>query len=146
MKKSIKEIQTTQEITNSKKYKYNYKLSDEDKQLITLDYYLNRSNQNIADLCNRYNISKRTLYNIINNNKNQKEVNKYITDCRNNFTKKTTILIDKAIEKLNGKIDEDNATIKDLVTAIGVLYDKNRLENNLSTNNSSININLKIEK
>ena len=146
MQKTIKEIQTTQEITNSKKNKYNYKLTDEDKQIITLDYYLNRSSQNIEDLCTRYNISKRTLYNVINNSKNQKEVNKYIAECRNNFTKKTTILIDKAIEKLNGKIDEDNATIKDLVTAIGVLYDKNRLENNLSTNNSSININLKIEK
>ena len=144
-KQPIKEIQTTQELVKSNKTKHNYKLTREDKQIITLDYYLNRSTQNIEDLCNRYNISKRTLYNIINNSKNQKEVDRYITECKNNFTKKTTILIDKAIDKLGGKIEQDDANIRDLTTAIGILYDKNRLENNQSTSNNSIQINIKVE-
>lgn len=125
--------------------KHNYKLSQEDKQQITLEYYLNRKKENIEDLCNRYNISRQTIYNIIRDKKNQKQLNDYITENRNNFTKKTSLLIDKAIDKLNDKIESEEINAKDLVTTIGVLYDKNRLENNQSTSNNSININIKIE-
>ena len=129
----------------AKTNKHNYKLSQEDKQQITLEYYLNRKKENIEDLCNRYNISRQTIYNIIRDKKNQKQVDKYINECRSNFTKKTSILIDKAIDRLNDKIEDNDVNTKDLVTAIGVLYDKNRLENNQSTSNNSININIKIE-
>jgi hypothetical protein len=129
----------------AKTNKHNYKLSQEDKNIITLEYYLNRKKENIEDLYNRYNISKQTIYNIIRDEKNQKQLNDYINQSRNNFTKKTSILIDKAIDKLNDKIENEEVNAKDLVTTIGVLYDKNRLENNLSTSNNSININIKIE-
>lgn len=129
----------------AKTNKHNYKLSQEDKQQITLEYYLNRKKENIEDLCNRYNISRQTIYNIIRNKKNQKQLNDYITESRNNFTKKASLLIDKAIDKLNDKIEEEDINAKDLVTTIGILYDKNRLENNQSTSNNSININIKIE-
>lgn len=125
--------------------KHNYKLSQEDKQQITLEYYLNRKKENIEDLCNRYNVSKQTIYNIIRDKKNQTQLNEYITESRNNFTKKASILIDKAIDRLNDKIEGEEINAKDLVTTIGVLYDKNRLENNQSTSNNSININIKIE-
>lgn len=125
--------------------KHNYKLSQEDKQQITLEYYLNRKKENIEDLCNRYNVSKQTIYNIIRDKKNQTQLNEYITESRNNFTKKASILIDKAIDRLNDKIEDNDVNTKDLVTTIGVLYDKNRLENNQSTSNNSININIKIE-
>jgi transposase-like protein len=129
----------------AKTTKHNYKLSQEDKQQITLEYYLNRKKENIEDLCNRYNISKQTIYNIIRDKKNQKQLNDYINQSRSNFTKKTSILIDKAIDRLNDKIENEEVNAKDLVTTIGVLYDKNRLENNQSTSNNSININIKIE-
>lgn len=129
----------------AKTNKHNYKLSQEDKQQITLEYYLNRKKENIEDLCNRYNVSKQTIYNIIRDKKNQKQLNEYITESRNNFTKKASILIDKAIDRLNDKIEGEEVNAKDLVTTIGVLYDKNRLENNQSTSNNSININIKIE-
>lgn len=129
----------------AKTTKHNYKLSQEDKNIITLEYYLNRKKENIEDLCNRYNISKQTIYNIIRDKKNQKQLNEYINQTRNNFTKKTSILIDKAIDRLNEKIENEEVNAKDLVTTIGVLYDKNRLENNQSTSNNSININIKIE-
>ena len=56
------------------------------------------------------------------------------------------MIIDKAINQLNEKIEDGDANIKDLTTTIGILYDKNRLEQNLSTSNNSININLKIER
>jgi len=138
-------IKTKQEIIKATKEKHNYKLSQEDKNIITLEYYLNRKKENIEDLCNRYNVSKQTIYNIIRDKKNQKQLNEYISQTRNNFTKKTSILIDKAIDKLNDKIESEEVNAKDLVTTIGVLYDKNRLENNQSTSNNSININIKIE-
>ncbi len=144
MKKTTEEITKTQTLVKSTKH--NYKLSEEDKQAIVLDYYLNRSKENIQDLCNRYNISTRRVYQLVKDEKYQKEVNNYITECKNNFTKKTTILINNAIDKLQDKIQNEDANIKDLTTTIGILYDKNRLEQNLSTSNNSININLKIER
>lgn len=143
MKKTSKEITTNQTLV--KKNKYNYKLSEEDKQHITLEYYLNRQTSNVEDICNRYNISSRRLYQIVKDEKYQKELNNYITECKNNFSKKTTMIIDKAINQLNEKIQEGDANIKDLTTTIGILYDKNRLEQNLSTSNNSISINIKVE-
>lgn len=144
MKKTTEEITKTQTLVKSNKH--NYKLSEEDKQLITLDYYLNRSKENIQDICNKYNITSQTIYNIVKQEKYQKQLDNYITESRKNFSKKTSILIDKAIDKLQNKIDTEEANIKDLTTTIGILYDKNRLEQNLSTSNNSININLKIER
>lgn len=141
----MKEIQKIEQAL-VKRNKHNYKLTDEDKQSITLEYYLNRSNENIQDICTRYSISKQTIYNIVKDEKYQKELEKHINETRQNFSKKTSILIDKAIDKLQNKIDTEEVNNKDLITAIGVLYDKNRLEQNLSTSNNSININLKIEK
>ena len=129
-----------------KRVKHNYKLTDEDKQSIVLEYYLNRSKENIEDLCNRYNVSTRTIYSIVKQEKYQKEVNKYITECKKNFSKKSKIIIDKALNKLNEKIDNEEVSPKDLITLTGVLYDKTRLEDNLSTSNNSIEINLKIER
>lgn len=144
-KQPIKEIQTKQELVKSNKTKHNYKLTQEDKQTITLEYYLNRRKENIQQLCNRYNISHQTVYNIVKDEKNQKLLNNYITETRKNFSKKTSILIDKAIDKLNDKIEDEEVNTKDLVTTIGILYDKNRLENNQSTSNNSIQINIKVE-
>ena len=137
---------TEKKQTLVKRDKYNYKLTNEDKQSIVLEYYLNRSKQSIKELSNKYNVSTRRLYQIIKDEKYQKEVNNYITECKNNFTKKTTILINKAIDKLQDKLETEDPNIKDLTTTIGILYDKNRLENNLSTSNNSISINIKVEK
>ena len=144
--KQVEEIQTTQTLTPTKKSKHNYKLSEEDKQHIVLEYYLNRQTSNVEDICSKYNISTRRLYQIVKDKKYQKELNNYITECKNNFSKKTTMIIDKAINQLNEKIQEGDANIKDLTTTIGILYDKNRLEQNLSTSNNSISINIKVEK
>lgn len=144
--KQVEEVQTTQTLAPTKKSKHNYKLSEEDKQSIVLEYYLNRSKQSIEELCNKYSISSRTIYSIVKQEKYHKLVDNYITECKKNFAKKSTILIDKALDKINDKIEENDASMKDLTTTLGILYDKNRLENNLSTSNNSININLKIER
>ena len=45
-------------------------------------------------------------------------------------------------EILNG----DKVTLSQLSTTLGILYDKSRLENNLSTSNNEVKISIKIEK
>lgn len=144
-KKPIKEIQTKQELIKSNKTKHNYKLTQEDKQAILLEYLLNRKKENIDTICNKYGISNRYLYTIVNDKKNKEIVNSYITECSKNFTKKSKLIIDKALNTINEKIEEGDASIRDLTILTGTLYDKTRLEDNLSTSNNSISINIKVE-
>ena len=126
--------------------KHNYKLTQEDIKDIMLYYYLDNTKQTREELLNKYNISKQTYYNIIKDKKNKALIDKDITAARQNFTRKSEIIIDKALNKINKNIDNDNVNNKDLITTLGILYDKTRLEQNLSTSNNSININLKIER
>ena len=128
------------------RYKHNYKLTQEDIKDIMLYYYLDNTKQTRQDILDKYNISKQTYYNIIKDKKNKELIDKDITAARQNFTRKSEIIIDKALNKINKNIDNDNVNNKDLITTLGILYDKTRLEQNLSTSNNSININLKIER
>ena len=128
------------------RYKHNHKLSDEDIKEILLYYYLDNTKQTRDELLKKYNITKQTYYNVVKNNKNKQLIEKDINDARQLFTQKSNIIIDKALNKINKNIDNDETSTKDLITTLGILYDKTRLENNLSTNNSSININIKVEK
>lgn len=131
--------------------KHNYKLTEEDRHNIILDYTLNHTKDNILSICSRYDISKRTLYDILHKyDDKQKEeiVNNSIKQYKRNFTKRTEHIISKALNRLEEEINkQDNEiNISQLTTAIGILYDKNRLENNLSTSNNSFNININIDK
>jgi uncharacterized protein (UPF0262 family) len=128
------------------RYKHNHKLSDEDIKEILLYYYLDNTKQTRDELLKKYNITKQTYYNVVKSDKNKQLIEKDITAARQLFTQKSNIIIDKALNKINKNIDNDEASTKDLITTLGILYDKTRLENNLSTNNSSININIKVEK
>lgn len=134
-----------QELVKSNKTKHNYKLSQEDIKDIMLYYYLDNRKQTRQDILNKYNISKQTYYNIIKDKKNIELINKDITEARQNFTKKSEIIIDKALNKINQNLDNGDINNKDLITITGILYDKTRLENNLSTQNQAISINIKIE-
>lgn len=133
-----------EELARSKKH--NYKLSPDDIKEIMLYYYLDNTKATRQEILDKYNISKQTYYNIIKDKKNIEAINKDITQARQNFTRKSEIIIDKALNKINNKIDKDDVSPKDLITITGILYDKTRLEQNLSTSNNSININLKIER
>ena len=127
--------------------KHNYKLSPEDKKAIVLEYYLNKSKSSIDNICKTYNISPKTMYTVLNQY-TQKEKQSIIDDSvkeyKKNFTRKSHIIINKALEKIYKKLDDDNS-INQLSTTIGILYDKTRLEDNLSTSNNSVNISIKIE-
>jgi len=129
--------------------KHNYKLSEEDKHNIILEYYLNRSKCNMEKIASNYDITRQTVHTIVNQY-TQKEKNQIIDNCikeyKQNFTRKSHAIINKALEKINSQLeDQENIDINKLSTTIGILYDKTRLEDNLSTSNNSININIKID-
>lgn len=127
--------------------KHNYKLTKEDKNNIILEYYLNRSKNNVEKIASNYNITRQSVYQVLNSY-TQKEKNDIvdasIKEYKQNFTRKSHAIINKALEKIYKKLDDDNS-INQLSTTIGILYDKTRLEDNLSTSNNSVNISIKIE-
>ena len=143
MTNTSKEIQTTQ--TLAKTTKHNHKLSREDIKEIMLYYYLDNTRATREEILNRYNISESYYYRLIKDQKNIDLINRDITEHRQLFSKKSEIIISKILNKVNNKVDNEDASIKDLITSMGILYDKTRLENNLSTSNNSISINIKVE-
>ena len=82
------------------------------------------------------------FYNVINSEK----AKHIITEYQGNLSKKFEKIIEKAIKKLDAKVENEDIKALELTKIIGILYDKSRLENNLSTENKAININIKIEK
>lgn len=128
------------------KGKHNYKLSDEDKQQIIVEYYLNRRKENVSDLCRRFDISDRTLYSLVKSDKGKEILEQHIIRSKKNFGKKLDLILDKAINGLNERLEEEDIKALDYAKILGITYDKSRLENNLSTSNNAININIKVEK
>lgn len=128
------------------KGKHNYKLSDEDKQQIIVEYYLNRRKENVQDLCRRFDISDRTLYSLVKSDKGKEILEQHITESKKNFSKKLDIILNKAINGLNDRLENEDIKALEYAKILGITYDKSRLENNLSTSNNAININIKVEK
>lgn len=122
------------------------KLTKEQTQDLILDYTLDNSKKNAKRLIDKYGISERRLYQIIKENKSQ-EIKQSITDNSSNFSKRAEKIIQMVFDRLEKQLlEDDKATLSQLSTTLGILYDKSRLENNLSTSNNSININIKVEK
>lgn len=122
------------------------KLTKEQTKDLILDYTLDNSKKNAKRLIDKYGISERRLYQIIKENKS-KEIEQSITDNSSNFSKRAEKIIQMVFDRLEKQLQEDDkATLSQLSTTLGILYDKSRLENNLSTSNNSININIKVEK
>ena len=126
--------------------KHNYKLSEEDKKQIVVEYCLNRRKQTIQDLCNRFNVSETTVYNLVKSSNGKKILEQHIIESKSNFSKKLDLILDKAIEGLNNQLENEDIKAIDYAKILGITYDKSRLENNLSTSNNAININIKVEK
>lgn len=124
------------------KNKHNYKLTEEDKKEIVISHYLDSTEQNNQYLRDKFGLSIQGYYNVINSN----ESNNYITEYKSNLSKRFEDVIEKAIIKLKNKVETEDIKALELTKIIGILYDKTRLENNLSTSNNAININIKVEK
>lgn len=128
------------------KYKHNYKLDNEDKKTIMIEYLLNKKNDNVNNLCSKYNISRTTFYNIVKSKEGKELLNRHITENKQNFTKKLELILDKTYERLNTALDSDKISARDLSIIGATTYDKLRLQEGLSTENKAINININIEK
>lgn len=123
------------------------KLSPEDKKNIVALYYLNRSDQSVQEIAKKYNITRRYVYKLIKQKENDPETKKYIIQTTQEFTKKNKIIMQEIQEAMlkKLKVDPDAVSFQQLATSYGILYDKTRLEENLSTSNNSIKIDIKIE-
>ena len=122
------------------------KLSEEQRQVIIQSVKLDNSKANLARICNDYNITRQYIYKLIKKDAKQ-EIEQSITQDNQEFTKKANRIIDLVFKRLEDElINNDKITLSQLSTTLGILYDKSRLENNLSTSNNSININIKVEK
>ena len=126
--------------------KHNYKLSEEDKKGIVIEYCLNRSFQNVQDLAKKYSISVSYLYRLVKSQDGQQILDRHIKESRSNFKKKLDLLLEKTYDRLNNALDTEEIKAKDLALIGAMTYDKSRLENNLSTSNNSISINIKVER
>lgn len=130
---------------NKKRKKYNRLSEDKAKEVIAL-YKLDNSKNNIKKICNDYNITKQTIFNLAKRDVSN-SIEKSITGNSSDFTKRLEELIDLTMGRIEQELKEgEKITLSQLSTTLGILYDKSRLEKNLSTNNSSINIKIEIEK
>lgn len=122
------------------------KLTEEQRQVIIQELKLDYSRKNIDRICKDYNITKQYAYKLAKKDIKQ-EIEKNITSTDGEFTKKANHIIALVFERLEKELlNNDKITLSQLSTTLGILYDKSRLENNLSTSNNSININIKVEK
>ena len=127
------------------KYK---RLSESERVNIIASYMLDKSNNNIKKICNDYDISKQTIYNLVKKKDLKEKALNSISEKVPNFTKRIDAIIDNALDKIEYKLqyeDGEKTTYRDLAVMIGTLYDKSRLEKNLSTENKAVEINIKIE-
>ena len=122
------------------------KLTKEQRQDIITSYKLDNSKNNISKLCNDYNITKQYIFKLAKSDI-AKNIEKNIIETKPVFTKRVNEIIEKLLNRIDYEIENgDKITLSQLSTTLGILYDKSRLENNLSTSNNSININIKVEK
>ncbi len=117
-------------------------------------------NQKIAEiitsyaLTNSYNatakecgVSANSVKNIIVKQKaeNADKFEKVCKEKKETFIQKADKIIDKALNKLDKVLDEDNIPANHLTTVIGTLIDKKRLVGGESTNNDTITIKMSDE-
>lgn len=120
----------------------NRKLTEQQRKEIVISHYLDNTTANIEYMMQHYNISKQGLYNVINS----KKAEQYITEFKPNLNKNLEKIMNIAIQKLETALQKEEIKALDIAKILGIVYDKSRLENNLSTSNNSININIKVEK
>lgn len=122
------------------------KLSKEQREELKLEYKLDNSKNNLKRLIDKYSITERRLFQIVKEDFSE-DSKQTITKSQYNFSKRANEIIKLALDRIEQEIiNGDKITLSQLSTTLGILYDKSRLESNLSTENKAININIKIEK
>jgi len=122
------------------------KLTKEQRKELVLEYRLDNSKANTKRLIDKYNITERRLFQIVKEDKN-KEIVQNITESKDYFSKRANEIIKLAMDRIEQEIlNGDKVSLSQLSTTLGILYDKSRLENNLSTSNNEVKISIKIEK
>lgn len=121
------------------------KLNNEQRQAIILSAKLDNSKENILKLCKEYDITKQYVYKLLR--QDAKKDSTSTIENSSEFTKKANHIIELVFDRLEKELENnDKITLSQLSTTLGILYDKSRLENNLSTSNKAIEINIKVEK
>lgn len=121
------------------------KLNNEQRQAIILSAKLDNSKENILKLCKEYDITKQYVYKLLR--QDAKKDSNSIIESSSEFTKKADHIIELVFDRLERELENnEKITLSQLSTTLGILYDKSRLENNLSTSNKAIEINIKVEK
>lgn len=89
-------------------------------------------------------IAESTVRKIVDEHKNEEEYAKLCDEKKEEFADKATRIIDKALQRLERAIenDEEYIPVNQLTTAIGTLYDKRALAKGESTNNTKMIIQL----
>ena len=122
------------------------KLSEDQRRDIITKYKLDNSKSNINKICSDYNITRQYIFKLAKSEA-AKDIEKTITESKQQFTKRVDKIIIQILDRIEQEVLEgDKITLSQLSTTLGILYDKSRLENNLSTSNNAININIKVEK
>jgi GTP-sensing pleiotropic transcriptional regulator CodY len=79
-----------------------------------------------------------TVIDIVKKNQDKEEFVELRNKTRRKFSKDFERILEKAIKRLDREIDEqDRIPVNQLSTVIGTVYDKNRLENDESTENTN---------
>lgn len=121
------------------------KLTENERKEIVMLCSIDTTKENIKQVASNYDITPRYIYKLLKTDRKQ-EIENSIKENNDMFTKKTDAIIIKLLDKISDKIENENVTLSQLSTTLGILYDKNRLEKNLSTTNKAIEINIKVEK
>lgn len=125
--------------------KHNYKLGPEEEKKLCLAHLMHHP---VDDLLKEYNITERTYYNIVSKHKknNYQILDEDIKELRQNFSKKTSILIDKLLYRIEQELDSGkDVNISQLTTSLGILKDKQSIDLGQATSNSAISINIKVD-
>lgn len=99
---------------------------------------------NYSETARALGLAESTVRKIVSDNKDKKEYVKLCDEKREEFSRKASRIIDKALDRLEQAIDNDEEYIpvNQLTTAIGTLYDKRALARGEATENTNVTFKL----
>ena len=93
---------------------------------------------NMNEVSRKLSIPYTTIFDTIKRNQDKEEFVKLREETRNQFSNKATRIIDKALNRIDKELDEqDTIPVNQLSTVVGTLFDKVRLDKGESTENTN---------